>query len=259
MDLQPAVKFAESAGRMIYLYDKAAALATDVLLAKTTEEEREGIGGYLTFAMSTEDRVPVVPMTFETTFFSRGSSEENLARPRFRVRQAITPGAKPEFEVCRPDERVTPSFQRMIKARETAIASLGEIVQPMNPIVLGGVLIKESGPLVYLLAGTPRDNVMVLGCHYQVLLSDDGSQVVRKKTFSKTCLEVDLAPAQLSSGLPEGSTLEAVNVTHLVSSTPVETHVIGSLQHRMPIYVSTDRGLWLVDGAKITFLGPTGK
>jgi hypothetical protein len=32
--------------------------------------------------------------------------------------------------------------------------------------------------------------------------------------------------------------------------------VLVSLQHRMRVLVATDRGDWLVDGAKITYLGP---
>ena len=49
----------------------------------------------------------------------------------------------------------------------------------------------------------------------------------------------------------EEETAAAV-VTHLVSSTPVETHVFASLLHRKPIYVATgDETLWAVEGDRI--------
>ena len=44
----------------------------------------------------------------------------------------------------------------------------------------------------------------------------------------------------------------AAVVTHLVSSSPVETHVFTSLLHRTPIFVLTeDETIWAVEGASI--------
>ena len=37
---------------------------------------------------------------------------------------------------------------------------------------------------------------------------------------------------------------------------PLETHVFASLSAKLPVYVATARGDWVVEGTKISFLGP---
>lgn len=61
---------------------------------------------------------------------------------------------------------------------------------------------------------------------------------------------------ELSTVAPGGGETEALIVTHLVTEYPLETHVFASLSAGLPVYVGTSRGNWLVEGDKISFLGP---
>jgi hypothetical protein len=43
-------------------------------------------------------------------------------------------------------------------------------------------------------------------------------------------------------------------ITHIISETPIETHVFVSLLHKVPVYVGTARGVWRVEGDRIAFI-----
>jgi len=64
--------------------------------------------------------------------------------------------------------------------------------------------------------------------------------------LSKTELELS---AQSVNGTPA-----ALTVTHLVTDYPLETHVFASMSSRLPLYVGTSRGTWLVDYDSIQLL-----
>jgi hypothetical protein len=83
-----------------------------------------------------------------------------------------------------------------------------------------------------------------------VTVSGDG-KVREVRPLSKSILE-------LSTKAPDGGKPEALVVSHIVTDYPLETHVFASLSANLPVYVATDRGDWLVDGDKISFLGPRG-
>jgi hypothetical protein len=75
-------------------------------------------------------------------------------------------------------------------------------------------------------------------------VSADGASIVSADRLSQACLTGELPTAE-EDGVPE-----AFVVTHLVSPTPVETHVFLSLQYGVPFVVMTgDRTAWsIVDG-----------
>jgi len=113
--------------------------------------------------------------------------------------------------------------------------------------VLPADALGQEGILVYLLAGTRSRNVMVLGRHYRVIVSEDGLGVNDVLPLSKSVIEL---PTQGEDG-----PAAALYVTHLITEYPLETHVLASLQHALPLFVSTSRGLWRVEGEGIAFLG----
>lgn len=125
-----------------------------------------------------------------------------------------------------------------MKARQAALDAARPFAQPINPAVLPAEIMKTSGVLVYLLAGTTKNNTVVFGKHFRVRVSTDGT-VREVLPLSKSILE-------LSTEVPGGGKTEAL----------VETHVFASLSAKLPVYVATARGDWVVEGAKISFLGP---
>ena len=152
-------------------------------------------------------------------------------------------GAPPQGSPSSAQESPTPSDLVEQVVRSSAIGR-----QPLNPVLLPGEMIGERGILVYLLAGTTKPNVAVLGRHFRVLTSDDGARLVRFTPLSKVALE-------LPTRAPAGTSAAALAVSHLVTDFPLETHVFASLLNKLPIYVVTRRGYWCVDGDRIRFLG----
>jgi len=240
-DLRSAIEQSQSIGMALYQNDRVSAIGTDVMLANVRAPKERGIAGYLTFRQCDENGRALD--SWEVTFFSAGDPSHALCRVRVPTR----PAAAPEFATLDPPTPTSDDTQRMIRARRTALAAIGPIVQPQNPVILPGQAIGKDGILVYLLAGSTRNDVAVFGKHHRVLVSSDGETAVSVEPLSKTVLEVPL-------GSPPGAAVGLPYVTHLVTAWPLETHVFVSLLHQTPIYVGTSRGNWVVDGATISLL-----
>ena len=242
-DLRAQVEHAERLGHDIYLQDKAAAIASDVLLANVPAPHEHGLRGYLTMLESAEGR----PRESWIVLFY---TDEDPPRIAFRVRVPMAGNGKPGFEALDPPAPTSDGVRLLIRARQTAIAALpGGRVQPVNPVIVPG---DADGVLVYLLAGTKRPGVAVFGKHYRVLVSPDGDNVLKLEPLSKGILELPVAPP----GMAAGRDAVGLVVSHVVTDYPLETHVFVSLQHKLPVYVATERGNWRVDGDAITLLPP---
>jgi hypothetical protein len=241
-DLRLAIERSQSIGLALYQSDRVSAIGTDVMLANVRAPKERGIAGYLTFRQCDENGRALD--SWEMTFFSAGDPPHAL----FRVRLSTQSREAPEFTAVDPTAPMTADRQRMIRARRAAMAAIGPIVQPQNPVILPGQAIGKEGILVYLLAASTRNDVAVFGKHHRVLVSSDGQTVLSVEPLSKTVLEipVEVPPRAAEFGVPY--------VTHLVTAWPLETHVFVSLLHRTPVYVGTSRGNWVVDGAKISLL-----
>lgn len=241
-DLRAAIEQSQSIGMALYHHDRASAIGADVMLANVRAPKELGIAGYLTFRDGDEDGRPLD--CWQVTFFSAGDPPSALCRVRVPMQRAATPG----FASVDPPTPVSDDARRVIRARRTALAAIGPTVQPQNPVILPGLAIGKDGILVYLLAGSKRNDVAVLGKHHRVLVSPDGETVVSVEPLSKTVIETPLA-------LPPGAVAGAgLWVTHLMTAWPLETHVFVSLLHRTPVFVGTSRGNWVVDGARISLL-----
>jgi hypothetical protein len=243
-DFKVHLSDAEEIGRALYENDQISALGTDVLLARLGSVGGKGLGGYLTVREGTEAG-PLESWLVE--FFTR--DEE----PRIRYRVRIARGKQPELETVDPPAPASAGEAVLIRARRTALAHLERIDrprQPINPVILPGEVLREKGILVYLLAGTTRRGVAVMGKHHRVLLSSDGSQVLRFEPLTKSVMEIEYGD------LKPGEAPAAIMVSHIVTEWPLETHVFTSLLHKQPVYVACSGRLWKVDGAKITLLPP---
>lgn len=132
-------------------------------------------------------------------------------------------------------------------ARQTAIAALPKLDSSKYKFeVLDDP--DRSGFLVYALAGSKNPNDVVIGGHYRVTVSADGKNVKSVDALSRSFLVVNK-----KAGVPSGATPGFLWMIHLVSPTPIETHVYLSLVHQTPLYVGTaDRSIWKVEGGKIS-------
>lgn len=235
-DLREEVQFAEEIGHELYLLDKAAAIATDVLAA-----EHKGfgeLGGYLPFQAGDESGRPQA--AFYVLFHTRE------ATPRIAYRVRVAPEGN-QLEAMVPPRAATSAELTFIRARQTAIAALPEVSQPINPVLLPGEARGEHGILVYLLAGTKTPNVAVFGRHFRALVPIGGEHVTYMMPLSNTALE-------LRTRAEDGAAVRALAVTHVVTDAPLETHVFTSWLVGKPVFVQTRRGLWRVANGRVSFL-----
>src|SRR5262245_44691428 len=165
-DLKPHLARALDLGHAIYQHDFVSSRGTDVLLEKVGEEEasKQQLGGYITVRGADADGTPAD--WWLVLFYTRGPA------PRMRYRVRIWPNGRkaPQLEELEPPQDLKPGLQLLISARQAAIEAIGQPEQPLNPVVLPAESIGEHGILVYLIAGTKRPGVAVMGRHYRVLV-----------------------------------------------------------------------------------------
>lgn len=238
-DLRQEIERSIAIGVALYRNDRASALATDVMLANVPAPRKLGIAGYLTFQDGSEDGRPLD--TWRTTFFSADDPPNELCV----VRVPTQPDTTPTFTSSALRTPLSSGMQLMARVRQTALAAIAPHAQPQNPVILPSP--DKPGFLVYLLAGTPRNNVAVLGQHHRVLVSLDGQSILNLEPLTKSIIEIPLET-------PDGQESAGFFVTHLVTAWPLETHVFASLLHRTPVAVGTSRGTWVVEGTRISLL-----
>lgn len=244
-DLRTHVEEAEFIGQSIYLQDKASWIATDVLVEEIGSLKNADLGGWLTFLEADEALKPTD--TWLVEFFSR----EEPPRILYKVWVPMIPYEKASFERLDPPRAANPGEALMIKGRQAAIDAIPDPMRPMNTVVLAGDSRDgpvEGGMLVYLFAATTTPNVMVLGKHYRVRVSEEDGTVRNVTELSRSNLEIPI------TAVPEGTTPVGVYATHIVTDWPLETHVFANLQHDVPIIVLTNRGAWYVNKGKIGFI-----
>ena len=242
-DLVEDVKRSSEIGRQLYLLDKAAAIGTDVLLANVPDAQSRGIAGYLPLREGDATGRPVD--SFLVSFFTADDP------PKIAYEIRVAPNKKPEFLAHAPPKEAAAAFAMLVRSRQRAITAMPPSEQPINPVVLPGEAHGQTGVLVYLLAGTKKPDVAVFGRHFRALVALDGTSVSHMVPLTNTTLE-------LPTRDPNGQPVEALVVTHVVTAHPLETHVFTSLLWGKTIYVGTGRGVFRVEGDKITFMGDKG-
>lgn len=217
-------------GREIYRHDIAAWVATDVVLAFADGAPPPDMRGWIVTPQGDDLLVRFVREDGETV--------------RAGLDVLVTDGVA--GPVTDASEGVLSAEEHaQFRARQTAIANLGELrcTASMNTIVLPDP--DSDGWLVWLLAATTEWGVIPVGGHYRFRISADGETLLMRDQLSNGCLNLRPPPAQ------DDSTV-GVFVTHMVSETPVETHVFLSLLNGVMLYVMTEDKLFAVAGDTIT-------
>src|ERR1041385_2820698 len=239
-ELAPAVmaeiKRAEFLGKAMFEQDIPAARATDELLRHGVKRGKTDVVGWIT--VPADDGWLV-------RFIAEGDNDNYSAVYDVRIPKT----GRPIFTELSPRERLPQKQAAMFRARQTAIAAVRKnCSDAYNTIVLSDPDSPE-GWLVYVLAATQVTDEMVLGGHHRVRVTADGRSVLQDTPLSKSCLRIP--PPN-----PEAGKVVAAYATHLVSSTPIETHVFVNLLHHRPLLVGTDLGVWGVDEGKIKYIRP---
>lgn len=215
---------AERHGRLIHAKDVAAAFATDAVLDIRGDMSR--VMGWITVAQGNAWLV-----RFLTT--DAKSAHDVLLRS----------GQPPEVLTHSVPADVPPDQKAMFSARQTATKQhFQQCSDRYNTVVFPSD--SRNGWTVYLLAATPIPGRMIVGGHHRFEISADGKTVLSAKPLSRACLTMD-------EPLDDENNVVARYVTHIVSKTPVATHVFLNLLHGLPLLVGTEDGLWAISDGKI--------
>jgi hypothetical protein len=243
-DLQEDVARSSQIGQAIFSLDAVSAAGTDLLFSKVKDPGSKKLGGYIALPDMDDDG------NFKKAFIVSFFTEDEPPRVAFEMR--FTRDSKPTFDAFEPPKSASPKFVELVHARQVAIEALPSASQPINPVLIPGSARGEKGVLVYLLAGTAKPNVAVLGQHFLALVPNGATSVSYITPLSKSIIEIPTIG-------PDKKKSEMLMVTHVVTDYPLETHVFASMVADLPIVVVTNRGEWLVDGPKISFLRATNK
>lgn len=226
----------ESLGRAIQRQDAAAWVASDALMAKVRNPASQHLLGWIVVSLGEAQRVR----------FLRDAG--NGLEAGYDV--DVAPNGK--TSLSEPDDRrLTDVEKAMWAARSTALAGLaGEATcRPgYNTVVLKDP--EQAGWLVWALAPMPSANVFPVGGHYRFSISADGTRILRRDALSASCMTMDPKAA----GSP-GRQPAAFGVSHIVSPTPVETHVLVHLQSGMPMIIGAGGRMWGLDKGRIRDMG----
>lgn len=238
-DLRSGVAAASSLGASLFILDVSTAVAWDALGARIGPPTRAGLAHYLAFIGTDDEGEP--DGSVQVLFFT----DEHVPRLAYRVR--VLGGPSGNWEVIQQDPPllVHEPLMTLLNARLLALEALPPTGQVVNPVLLPQ---REGTIVIYLLAASSQPNTAVLGRHYRVEVSSDGSEVERLMVRSGPELIVPTRDAS-------GQRLSALTVTDAATEHPTEAHVFASRMANLPIYVTTGRGLWKVRASAIEYLG----
>ncbi len=221
----------ERLGRELYRRDALAANATDLLFERYPDARQMSSAGWITELNEKVSRVYFLLRT-----------DQGL---RLGYIAIFPVGQVPTIEAHMNEPVPKPIMLRHL-ARTTAIAATSRhrSDRPHNFEVLDDP--DGDGFLVYSLAASSDPNEVVVGGHTRVSISRDGKVAERVDALSRSLLILDKRKA------PAGGEVEGFVVTHIVSGTPIETHVFLSLMHMIPLHVVTgEKSFWKVDNGRI--------
>lgn len=228
---------ASSIGRMIYAFDRAAWVSSDVLTAVVPKDQLGSIGGYVV--------EPADAQTLRVTYY-RGSAA--AAQAFFVV--DVRGGKVVRKQLLAIPVALTADQALLARARDVAAERARErAYRPCTPAPFNTVALPlgKGGPVaVYLLSAQQDAATFPMGGHYRVVVGTDG-KVLASRPYSVSCVNVTLPK------LPAGARPVGIMVNHLLDPVPTEVHVFASYSLKTPVFVSTsDKQVWEVQGGTIT-------
>ena len=228
------VSTVERLGQEMFAQDQLAWLATDALILEHSQAELldAGLAGWVTARTDDVDIVRFVRMGAE--------------RPEALYDIVFNADGVPS--VSQPAEpTLSESEIAQYQARRLAIADIDVLcADNYNTIALADP--ESDGWLIWAMSATNDPGILPAGGHVRFTISADGDEILARDALSFGCMNIERRSA---AGGPD----DAVSsfVTHVVSLTPVESHVFLSLAESIPLYVGTlDGNGWRVEGGRIS-------
>lgn len=141
---------------------------------------------------------------------------------------------------------VTDSEVAMFTARQTAIQKVSKRCRAgYNTATIADP--EKPGWIVWLLAPMPSAQAYAIGGHFRVSVTADGREATAVDELSNSCFVMD------NANVPKGAKPAMAVVTHMVSPTPVETHVFAQLQMKQPlVVVVSEKMAWIVENGRMS-------
>lgn len=215
----------ETLGAAIYKQDQEAWVATDLVVADHKTLENDAFRGWIVAPFHGADRVRFL--------------EEAGGQLRATYEVTFTPGIKPTVQKA-ADPALSDEEAARYTAVHTARANLGpHCGESYNTVVLPDP--ERDGWIVWFLTPFLDKSAIPFGGHQRFSISKDGKTILGHDNLALSCLTMPLKE--------DGFLM----VGHIVSATPIETHVFLSLTIKQPIAVApTDsKEPWIVNGASI--------
>ncbi|MBB4798529.1 hypothetical protein HNP32_002273 [Brevundimonas bullata] len=218
-------------GSSIFLQDRAAARATDALLARFGGKPPEGLIGWIVVPNGEDQLVRFLV------------GEPTAPRPGYDI--VVDKNGRAGAVIEATDTALTDDQAVRYFARNTAASGIGALrcAARYNAVVLDDP--DSDGWLVWLLASTTDANKVPMGGHYRFHVSADGRTLEKREQLSGGCLDLDRRQAQ------QGGQTVGLMTNVIVAPQPLEVHVFLSLLNRLPIYVMAGDKLWAVQGGVI--------
>jgi len=235
---ESAVGRAERRGLAMFMYDRAAWVSSDDLIARLPADRRSEVGGWIVspkadklhvdFFAKTEPRHVVYSVDVSGQILSDAkvypqNDEPLLREPALRMAHALI--------VAR---------EELAKHREWRPCAPA----PFNTVVLPPE--NDNVIPVYFLTPQTENGSFPFGGHYEIDVAADG-QVVSARAFSKACIALTKAAG------PHEAKPAALVITHLLDPQPTEVHVFEQFSVGVPVYVgiASTRSMWKVESGQI--------
>lgn len=222
------VKTTVQLGKAIYERDLIATLARDAILAANLDLSAYKRRGWISVTGELGERLVIFVAIKNKEYV--GIAEVVFKRNKARAVNKLN------------DEPLIGEVLARFKARTIAMRNIKTACSKRySTVVLDDP--DGSGYLVYALATSNVADDVVVGGHYRFSVNASGEKLERSDRLFKGCFKLNKNP----EGLAEDSRPESLYMSHVISETPIETHIFLNLQHAMTFFVRTpDNQTWEV-------------
>ncbi len=227
----------EALGIRLFQQDEVARIGSTILFRERPEAQNVILDGWIS---------EIEEGAVRLHFFHRPDSTSTDLKHAYVIHMGDT---EPRVE-DRRSEPVPMHLEAQVAARRSAMQAIRSYFRtPYNFEVVADP--DGEGWLVYALAATREPGKMVMTGHKRVTVSADGKTVESVDHLSSSLVITDMPPPS------ETDKVEPAYVSHMVSSTPVETHLFTALLYQTPLDIVVDRTRehWRAWDGKITKIG----
>jgi hypothetical protein len=225
-------------GKTMYLYDRAAWITSDDLLARLPRDRQGEVGGWVVTPAATDLHVDYIGkgQAADRIIYSVDVNGETLSNA-IVYPVAAEPTLKAlALQMAHALRAAWSEMDRHSDWRPCANARFNTIVLPPG---------KDRTTPVYFLTPQTEAGSYPFGGHYEVDVADDG-KIAFTRAFTHGC--ISLAKAAQNNG----TNPVALMITHLLDPHPTEIHVFEQYYVGLPVFVMTGpKSVWKVEGGRI--------